>query len=202
MVGSSLPPKKQFQLSLFLDNSPQSQQLKAWFDTHDGLKRVCVGSEFQIYTASNALYRSRYAEIVPVSQFPVVLFTDESGGHIHAAGRSMIPGSAEDLYQDLKYGYTLYKQAKTGDVKTGAIREAGYSWDDAIHPRMQLSDECPGGDCDSTRWQPGQRVRDLFDGARDTRDAILWANVSEIAVIGFIAIGLVLIIGILLRRGV
>ena len=42
------------------------------------------------YTSNNAIYRGRFAEIVPADQFAVVLFQDSTGGHVHAAGRSMI----------------------------------------------------------------------------------------------------------------
>ncbi len=108
------------------------------------LKESC---EFQVYTADNAIYRTRFADLVPPSQFPVVLFQDETGGHVHAAGRSMIPGSAEELFSDLKHGYTLYNQAKQAQ-KTGAVKTRGYSWDDAITPTLYLSaEDCLDGYC-------------------------------------------------------
>ncbi len=77
--------------------------------SNSALKESC---EFQVYTATNAIYKTRYADIVPAEQFPVVLFQDATGGHIHAAGRSMIPSTPEELYSDLRHGYLLYKQAK------------------------------------------------------------------------------------------
>jgi len=84
---------------------------------------------------------------VPAEQFPVVLFQDATGGNIHAAGRSMIPGTPDELYADLKHGFTLYKQAKQAQ-NTGAVKTKGYSWDDAITPTLYLSaEDCPDGYC-------------------------------------------------------
>ena len=63
------------------------------------LYKLRTACDFQVYTASNALYQTRYATIVPVDQFPVVLFQDSTGGHVHAAGRSMLPATPAELYR-------------------------------------------------------------------------------------------------------
>jgi hypothetical protein len=203
---SSPPAKKSYQLALFVGNDSQSQQLLQWFDRDPQLVHLRSKCEFQVYTASNTLYRARFAEIVPVSQFPVVLFQDSTGGHIHAAGRTMIPGTAAELYGDLRQGYGLYQQARQAQ-KTGAIKAAGYSWDDSITPTMSLySQDCPDGICPtepSDRWRPGSRVRDtLFDEARDTRDAFIRASANELATIALCVIAVLLLGFILIKRGV
>ncbi len=165
------------------------------------LKESC---EFQVYTSTNAIYKTRYADIVPAEQFPVVLFQDSTGGHIHAAGRSMIPSTAEELYSDLRHGYLLYKQAKQAQ-KTGAVKTKGYSWDDAITPTLYLSaEDCPDGYCPtqpSEDRRPLDRVRDLFDGANDTRNALMWLSAGEIATVALIGIAAVLLVFILIKRG-
>jgi hypothetical protein len=199
-------PRKMYQLALFVTDDSQSQQLQEWFDTNPRLVTLKDKCEFQVYTAANAIYRTRFAEIVPADQFPVVLFQDSTGGHIHAAGRTMIPRSADELYSDLRRGYELYQQAKQAE-KTGAVKNGGYSWDDAISPTLYLSaEDCPDGYCPvepADSWRPGDRLRDgLFD--RDsipTRNALMWVSAGEIATVALIGVAVVLLGFILLKRG-
>ena len=200
---ASPPPKKSYQIALFVNADSTGQRLQDWFTQNKQLAALKESCEFQVYTANNAIYKTRYADIVPAEQFPVVLFQDATGGHIHAAGRSMIPSSPEELYSDLKHGYTLYKQAKQAQ-KTGAVKTKGYSWDDAITPTLYLSaEDCPDGYCPtppSEDRRPLDRVRDLFDGAKDTRNALMWLSAGEIATVAVIGIAVILLVFILIRR--
>lgn len=202
---ASTPPKKSYQIALFVNADATSQRLQEWFTQNKQLAALKESCEFQVYTATNAIYKTRYADIVPAEQFPVVLFQDSIGGHIHAAGRSMIPSSAEELYSDLRHGYLLYKQAKQAQ-KTGAVKTKGYSWDDAITPTLYLSaEDCPDGYCPtppSEDRRPLDRVRDLFDGAKDTRNALMWLSAGEIATVALIGIAAVLLVFILIKRGI
>ncbi len=201
---ASPPPKKSYQIALFVNADVTSQRLQAWFTQNKQLVALKESCEFQVYTSTNAIYKTRYADIVPAEQFPVVLFQDSTGGHIHAAGRSMIPSTAEELYSDLRHGYLLYKQAKQAQ-KTGAVKTKGYSWDDAITPTLYLSaEDCPDGYCPtqpSEDRRPLDRVRDLFDGANDTRNALMWLSAGEIATVALIGIAAVLLVFILIKRG-
>ncbi len=117
----------------------------------------------------------------------------------------MIPGSAAELYSDLKYGFTLYKQAKEAQ-KTGALKTRGYSWDDAISPKLYLSaEDCPDGYCPTPTSEPQRpldRVRDLFNDTKDTRNALMWLSAGEIATVALIGIAAVLLVFILFKRGV
>jgi len=135
----------------------------------------------------------------------VVLFQDATGGHIHAAGRSMIPSSPEELYSDLTHGFTLYKQAKQAQ-KTGAGKTKFYSWDDAITPTLYLSaEDRPDGFCTtppSEDRRPLDRVCDLFDNATDTRNALMWMSAGEIPTVALIGIAAVLLVFILIKRGI
>lgn len=202
---ASPPPKKTYQIALFVNSDSTSQKLQDWFTQNKQLASLKESCEFQVYTANNPIYKTRYADIVPAEQFPVVLFQDATGGHIHAAGRSMIPSSPEELYSDLKHGFTLYKQAKEAQ-KTGAVKAKGYSWDDAITPTLYLSaEDCPDGYCPtppSEDRRPLDRVRDLFDGAKDTRNALMWLSAGEIATVALIGIAAVLLVFILVKRGI
>ena len=205
-AGPAQPtPTKDYQIALFVGNDGQSKKLIEWFDQDPQLKDLRASCDFQVYTATNALYRTRFADIVPSDQFPVVLFQDATGGHIHAAGRSMIPETAQQLYSDLSYGYQLYQQAMQAQ-KTGAIKARGYSWDDSIKPTMSLfGEDCPDDVCPtepSNRWRPGGRVRDtLFDNVTTRRDALIWASAQEVATIVLSLIAVVLVGFILIKRG-
>jgi hypothetical protein len=112
---------------------------------------------------------------------------------------------SEELYSDLRHGYLLYKQAKQAQ-KTGAVKTKGYSWDDAITPTLYLSaEDCPDGYCPtppSEDRRPLDRVRDLFDGAKDTRNALMWLSAGEIATVALIGIAAVLLVFILIKRGI
>ncbi|MGB7325952.1 MAG: hypothetical protein WBD31_13840 [Rubripirellula sp.] len=208
-ASTSTTPSKSYQIALFLDETQQSQQLRQWFDEHPSLQKLRQVSDFQIYTARNTLYKTRYAEIVPVEQFPVVLFQDSTGGHIHAAGRTMIPSTPNELWDDIRKGQQLWKQAKSGSAQmTGAIKSKGYSWDAAINPAMQLSSsDCPDGyyPTPDASWRPGDRLRpdsggDLFDTLAPGRNAFLWANSGDIATLALTALAVGLVIFILIKR--
>ncbi|QDV85474.1 hypothetical protein [Planctomycetes bacterium TBK1r] len=199
------PPKKKYQIALFVGRDAKSQQLLDWFNRDRQLRKLRDACEFQVYTESNALYRTRFAQIVPADQFPVVLFQDSTGGHVHAAGRTMIPTTPDELYADLKHGYELYQQTRQAQ-KTGALKARGYSWDEAISPTMYLAPEdCPDGYCPvepNDTWRPGDRVRDLlFDEVRDNRNALLWASAGELATIAMIGVAVFLLGFIMIKRG-
>ena len=204
--GQSQPQqsKPRFQIILFLDSSPESQRLTQWFATDSSLSALRAKCEYQVFTADNPLYLARYESIVPASQFPVVLFQDPTGGHVHAAGGSMIPGNASTLHADMAKGFELYKQAKQGGIKqTGAIKSAGYSWDDNITPSLRMSD-CPDGQCPTPdqQWRPFDRLRDDGDlfGGEPLRNAFAWFNSGELATVALFAIAFVLLLFVLFKH--
>ncbi|MDA9859339.1 hypothetical protein N9D23_14570 [Rubripirellula sp.] len=203
--------KKRYQIALFVGGDAKSQQLIDWFNTDPNLVRLKSKCAFQVYTESNALYRTRYTDIVPADQFPVVLFQDSTGGHVHAAGHTMLPSTARELYDDLQHGYELYQQTRQAQ-RTGALKTRGYSWDAAISPAMQLSPEdCPDGYCpvepvDNT-WRPFDRDRDgdrdqLFDRNLGGRNALIWAGAGELATLALIFVAVLLLGFILIKRGI
>jgi hypothetical protein len=201
-------PAKSYQVLLFLDNSQQSVALQSWFDRDDELLKLREKSSFQVYTPNNSLYRSRFASVVPVNQFPAVLIQDATGGHIHAAGKSMIPGTSSELVSDIRKGYELYKQAKQGTIQaTGAIKSTGYSWDDQINPAMRLSsdncgpDGCPPPSEDNSRWYPGKNLP-LFDTdkAKNPLEALFWGSAFDLATIAVFGAAALLLVFVIARR--
>lgn len=201
---------KQTQIALFVDSSAQAQQLRSWFDSDPNLRRMRDIADFQVYRPSDALYKARYASVVPPDQFPAFLFLDADGGHIHAAGRSTIPATPGQLFADCREGWQLYRQAKQGTIQATGVREAGamktrgYSWDDAINPAMRLEmNDCVDGNCDPPAdrgWRPGSKLDEFFN--RDgpvNRTLFLWANANEIGTGILMLIGGGLLIYILAR---
>ncbi len=59
---------------------------------------------------------------------------------------------------------------------------------------------CPTPPSEDRR--PLDRVRDLFDGAKDTRNALMWLSAGEIATVALIGIAAVLLVFFLLKRGI
>ncbi|MBB3205541.1 hypothetical protein FHS27_001341 [Rhodopirellula rubra] len=211
-AGNAVPERatKRYQIALFVGNDAKSQQLTDWFNKDAKLSKLRQSCEFQVYTESNALYKTRYADIVPASQFPVVLFQDSSGGHVHAAGYTMLPSTPAELFDDLRHGYELYQQTRQAQ-KTGALKSRGYSWDSAISPTLQLSPEdCPDGYCPieptEPTWRPFDRDRDrdrepLFDRDSGGRNAFIWAGAGELATLALIVVAIILLGFILIKRG-
>lgn len=190
------PKSSKYQLALFLDGSERSKVLQQWFDTDPYLKQLRGNCAFEVYSPNNALYKARYADIVPVEQFPVVLFQYSDGGHIHAAGLNTIPRTAKELYADLKLGWqnaeSVRKAALVAESGTaGALKSRGYNFD--TQPNI-ASQDCPDGRCpvepefeDEDRWRLGDRVRDLFN-QKDSRELVVWGGAFEIVV--YVVVGL------------
>jgi len=210
------PSAKKFQLILFLDESVESQKLIEWFRSDRTLAKARLGSDFQYYMPDNPLYKTRFADMIPVSQFPVVLLQDQDGGHIHAAGGNMIPGTPAELWSDMQQGYKLYLEANAGGMQsTGAIKTRAYNWDSMITPAMQLAPEdCPDGNCPLPNNEPGWRPGDLFrpdsgsggsggffDGSLVPKSLFVWSNSQEIMTAGVLIIGALLLFYILTKRG-
>jgi hypothetical protein len=193
------PQSNRYQVALFVADDAQSQQLLSWFDSDPELRNLRANCDFQVYRPDNALYRSRYAAQVPIEQFPALLFLKPDGGHVHAAGKTMLPRRSSDLVSDIRESLELAKSA--APQPTGLIRETGYSWDNAINPQMQLqSGDCPDGWCPpDAPERPGLGGR-LFDRAEERRDAMMWFGVEEI-IVGLLAVlAAILIIIIAVKR--
>lgn len=151
-----MPKTKGFDLALFLDGSPRSQELRQWFETDRDLRAIRDQCNFQIYTPENPTYRTRLTHIVSTNNFPALVLTYADGGHIHAAAEKFIPTTAPKLAADLYYFAKLAKTARDDAKSMGLTSQTiglmkqttGYSWDKMISPSLQLQDEngqCPDG---------------------------------------------------------
>ncbi len=198
------PAPKAVQVMLFLDTSERSRELHAWFHRDPKLIGLRERADFQVFMASSPLYRTRYAKLVPVDQFPVCLVQDASGGHIHAAGKQMIPGTSQELVSDIAAAHVLYKEAKQGVIQqTGAIKTAGYSWDDAISPAMRLqAADCVGPFCPPTQPSafPAEGLFNHDQVNRNPLQALFFGSAAHLATIFVFGLAAVLLVFILARR--
>lgn len=200
--------KERSQITLFLlPNDPLSARVETWFRTDPTLSAWRTGCTFQVYTPDNKLYQTlrtsdgkrTLAEQVPVSEFPSVVITAPDGGHIHAAGKNFIPETASEFVSDVWKGFEHHKQRPA--LHSGMLRTSGYSWDNSIAPSMRLNNlDCPDGNCplqprtprypvdDSSRWVPGKIANDMFAKPKEGMVKDLAWGWLEYAIIGAVAV--------------
>ncbi len=149
-----------YNISVFVGSDAKSQQLLSWFNSDRQLQALKAKVNFQAYTKDNALYKTRYANVVPVEYFPAVIFSDPSGGHIHAAYRDMLPSTAAELYSDMQRASQLQRQVVQASKQQSSTSPS-------------LSD-CDGVDCnrdpllnrnrnDEPLWDRPSDEKTLFD---------------------------------------
>lgn len=203
-VPQPKPATPRHQIALFVDSSPAGQELLTWFDTDPNLRTLKGKVDFQVYTPENALYRARYASIVPTSQFPAVLFLRPDGGHIHATGGNMRPRSSAELYTDLETSYRLSQSVENAPVpvEAGAIRERGYNWDNAMQEAPIATGTpgtCPPGQICPPDSNGG--FFPIFDNARDQSKSVMaWFSGTELVVAVLSGLAVVLVVVLVFKR--
>lgn len=202
---SSTVPRKYWQLSVFVGTDERSKTLLSWINTDPQFLKMRGNTDVQVYAKDDLLYRTRYASVIPVDQFPAIVLTDSNGGHVHAAGGNMIPRTSAELYADFVQGGRNYLEAKKSaptqqqpmQLANGLIKSHGYSWDSGIHPAMQLmqAEECPGGQCPPDR-ERATPLADLFEKQKDSKSLMTWIGNNELATLVVLAVcvGLVIVI--------
>lgn len=136
---TSTPWAAKYSLAVFVGTDQASQRLLDWVNRDPQLSDLRKNVNFQAYTKDNPLYRERYGGVIPVEQFPAVVFTDPRGGHVYIAGASSIPSSASALYNALRDSTQIQQQATRTDP-------------DGINPVVQEFDpNCPDGNCKPDR---------------------------------------------------
>ena len=134
-LRAKLRPAKRFNLDLFVSNDAQSQQLLKWFNEDPELSKIKARCNYQVYAPGNLLYKSRYSDIVPVSQFPAITLTCETGGHIYVGSRNEIPSTPNGICRKLIEGAKL----------ANAANKPILAESNSINPN------CPDGNCDPDR---------------------------------------------------
>lgn len=136
---TSTPWAAKYSLAIFVGTDQASQRLLDWVNRDPQLSDLRKSVNFQAYTKDNPLYRERYGGVIPVDQFPAVVFTDPRGGHVYVAGGSSIPSTASALYNALRDSTQIQQQATRTDP-------------DGINPVVQEFDpNCPDGNCKPDR---------------------------------------------------
>ena len=86
------PTTPRYSIELFvLHNDRDSQQLLSWFNDDATLQKWRQSVNYNVYTRDNATYKTRFANKIPESSFPVVLVTDPTGGHVYLCDRTTKP---------------------------------------------------------------------------------------------------------------
>lgn len=136
---TSTPWAAKYSLAIFVGTDQASQRLLDWVNRDPQLSDLRKSVNFQAYTKDNPLYRERYGGVIPVDQFPAVVFTDPRGGHVYVAGSASIPSTASALYNALRDSTQIQQQATRTDP-------------DGINPVVQEFDpNCPDGNCKPDR---------------------------------------------------
>lgn len=130
------PPAKYFNVDLFVASDQQSQALLAAFNS-EPLKSIAAKCNYQVYAPGDQLYKERYSQWIPTSQFPAIVMTRYDGGHVYIASRSEIPSTAAAIRSAMQ-------------VATEASIEASKKADQLAkqtNPLEGSPDNCIDGNC-------------------------------------------------------
>lgn len=127
----SKPTGGRYSVSLFVGTDRRSQEFLEWWNTDSNLQALRSQVDFQSYTKDNPLYKARYMDLVPVADFPAVIFADPRGGHIYAAGGASLPTSRTTLYSEIHDAYGIHERLQQQSTDSDPIQ----------------AEDCPDGNC-------------------------------------------------------
>jgi hypothetical protein len=127
----SKPTGGRYSVSLFVGTDRKSQEFLDWWNTDSNLQALRSQVDFNSYTKDNPLYKARYSDLVPVADFPAVIFADPRGGHIYAAAGSSLPSSRTTLYSEIHDAYGIHEKLQQQPADSDPIQ----------------SEDCPDGNC-------------------------------------------------------
>ena len=96
--GQSKPVAKFHNLDIFVNNDAQSKAVLGFFNSYPALRNTAASCNYQVYGPGDELYKQRYSQWIPTSQFPAILLTRLDGGHIYIASKGEIPATAAGLH--------------------------------------------------------------------------------------------------------
>lgn len=137
----SVPTNKRCSLILFASTDRQSNTVLDWFNKDPGLQGLRKECNFHVYTKDNPLYKERYSSMIPVEQFPAVVFCDSEGGHIYVAGRGFLPATPSMLLTELKKSYETQQRVREQDSAPA-------------HTIESTPPNCPDGQCRPVDREP------------------------------------------------
>lgn len=152
-TGETKPVKvsPRYSIELFLSSDSVSQSLRQWFETHETLKRWRQSCNYNEYTPDNGLYRGRYADLIPVAAFPVVLVTGPDGGHVYVTEKNKMPASAAELVTAISEATKLYQSIQQQLTQPLPLVGPPTQSTAASHPPPDWTEDCSGGNCPPDR---------------------------------------------------
>jgi hypothetical protein len=160
------PTTPRYSIELFvLHNDPLSATVLDWFNTNAMLQKWSKSTNHNTYTRDSAIYKTRFANSIPVGSFPVVLVTAPDGGHVYVADRTTMPAGASALVTAISDATKNQKEAKQKARESPAI--------DNTDGRRSLIEaiaaDCKDGNCEPERepfWRrlQGQQEVDPVQG--------------------------------------
>jgi hypothetical protein len=90
------PPGKYYNIDVFVGSDQQSQALLNAFNS-EPLKSLAAKCNYQVYAPGDQLYKQRYSQWIPASQFPAIVMTRQDGGHVYIASQAEIPNTASGI---------------------------------------------------------------------------------------------------------
>lgn len=144
------PTTPRYSIEVFvLHNDPLSATVLNWFNTNATLQTWKKSTNHNTYTRDSGLYKTRYANQIPVSSFPVVLVTAPDGGHVYVSDRDTTPGGASELVKAISDAMKIQKQAKEQAQQPKPPPNQDSCFADG---RQSLIDaivtDCPDGNCE------------------------------------------------------
>ncbi len=160
------PTTPRYSIELFvLHNDSLSATVLDWFNTNATLQKWSKSTNRNTYTRDSAIYKTRFANSIPVGSFPVVLVTAPDGGHVYVADRTTMPTGASALVTAISDATKNQKEAKQKARESPAI--------DNTNGRRSLIEaiaaDCKDGNCEPERepfWRrmQGQQEVDPVQG--------------------------------------
>lgn len=96
------PSGKYYSLDLFVGSDNQSRSLLSMFNTDPKLKTLANNCNYHVYAPGDELYKQRYSQWIPLSQFPAIVMTRPDGGHVYIASKAEIPTTAAAIQSSIK----------------------------------------------------------------------------------------------------
>ena len=100
-VKTQAPPGKYYNIDVFVGLDQQSQALLNAFNS-EPLKSLAAKCNYQVYAPGDQLYKQRYSQWIPASQFPAIVMTRQDGGHVYIASQAEIPNTAAAIHSAIR----------------------------------------------------------------------------------------------------
>lgn len=145
---TSTPTTPRYSVSLFVGPDAKSQQFLDWFNRDPSLQELKKQTNFQAYTKDNPLYRERYSKLIQPIDFPGVIVSDPSGGHVYAASGYHAPTSAAILYREIYDAFQVHQKVVQPADPSPVNSESFSLASSSSQP------DCPDGNCLPADRQP------------------------------------------------